>query len=61
MGLESLIVRPPDGRRLHAITGSEETLVEPLRFRIGRAATGEGKNTYFDIYLTPYAKRRFNL
>ena len=51
----------PDGRRLHAIEGSEEALAEPPRFRIGRAATGEGKNTYFGIYLTPDAKRRFKL
>ena len=61
MGLESLILGTPDGRRLHAIEGSEEALVEPLRFRIGRAATGEGKDTYFDIYLTPDAMRRFTL
>tara|TARA_B100000676_G_scaffold308932_1_gene371059 strand:- start:2606 stop:2965 length:360 start_codon:yes stop_codon:yes gene_type:complete len=61
VGLESLIVKTPEVKRLHAITGSEEALVEPLRFRIGRDAAGKGKDIYFDIYLTPNAKRRFNL
>lgn len=61
MGPESLIVKIPDGRRLHAIKGSDEALIEPLRFRVGRAVTGEGKDTYFEIDLTPDAKRRFNL
>ena len=61
MGLESLIVNIPDGRRLHAIEGSDEALIEPLRFWFGRAATGEGKDTYFEIDLTPDAKRRLKL
>ena len=56
-----MILRTPDGRRLHAIEGSEEALVELLRFRTGSAATGEGNDTYFDTYLTPDAKRSFNL
>tara|TARA_A100001388_G_scaffold151249_1_gene112461 strand:+ start:185 stop:586 length:402 start_codon:yes stop_codon:yes gene_type:complete len=61
VSLESLIVKIPDGRRLHAIEGSDEALIEPLRFRVGRAATGEGKDTYFEIDLTPAAKRRLKL
>ena len=51
----------PDGKRIRAIVGADEIAVDRLPFRIGRAASGEGKDTYFDIDLALEDKRPFNL
>jgi|TARA_B110000483_G_C17755646_1_gene374073 hypothetical protein len=40
---------------------AEEVNVRELPFRIGRAATGEGKDTYGDIHLAIEDDRPFNL
>ena len=60
-GLESLIVKIPDSRRPRAIVGSDEVGIERLPLRICCAATGEGKDTCFDIDLTLDDERPFNL
>ena len=58
---EGTIVMIPDGKRVQALVGSEEVRIERRPFRIGRAANGEGKDTYFDIDLALDDKRPFNL
>ena len=50
-----------DGKRLRSALGAEEVNVRELPFRIGRAATGEGKDTYGDIHLVIEDDRPFNL
>ena len=40
-----------DGRRLRSAHGVEEIAVHELPFRIGRSASGEGKDTYDDVQL----------
>ena len=49
------------GRRLRAGLGAEEIAVRELPFRIGRAASGEGKDTYDDVHLAITDARPFNL
>lgn len=58
---DSTIIMIPDGKRLRALVGTDEVRVDRLPFRIGRAASGEGKDTYFDIDLALDDKRPFNL
>jgi hypothetical protein len=50
-----------DGKRLRAALGVDEIEISKLPFRIGRAASGEGKDTYTDIHLTISDSRPFNL
>ncbi|CAN0494589.1 unnamed protein product [Laminaria digitata] len=50
-----------DGRRLRSALGGDEIVVRELPFRIGRAASGEGKDTYGDVHLTIEDARPFNL
>lgn len=50
-----------DGRRLRTALGADEINVRELPFRIGRAASGEGKDTYDDVHLTIDDARPFNL
>ncbi len=50
-----------DGRRLRSLLGTDEVAVRVLPFRIGRAASGEGKDTYGDVHLTIEDARPFNL
>lgn len=50
-----------DGRRLRSALGADEINVRELPFRIGRAASGEGKDTYGDIHLAIEDARPFNL
>jgi pSer/pThr/pTyr-binding forkhead associated (FHA) protein len=49
------------GRRLRAALGAEEIAVHELPFRIGRAASGEGKDTYDVVHLAITDARPFNL
>jgi len=51
----------PDGRRLRSALGLEEIAVHELPFRIGRSASGEGKDTYDDVSLVIDDVRPFNL
>jgi len=51
----------PDGRRLRSALGVEEIAVHELPFRIGRSASGEGKDTYDDVSLAINDVRPFNL
>lgn len=50
-----------DGRRLRSAMGADEINVYELPFRIGRAASGEGKDTYGDVHLAIEDARPFNL
>lgn len=50
-----------DGRRLRSALGTDEINVRELPFRIGRAASGEGKDTYGDVHLAIADVRPFNL
>lgn len=50
-----------DGRRLKSAVGADEVYVRQLPFRIGRAASGEGKDTYGDVHLAIEDARPFNL
>lgn len=50
-----------DGRRLRSALGADEINVRELPFRIGRAASGEGKDTYGDVHLAIVDERPFNL
>jgi hypothetical protein len=50
-----------DGKLLRSALGAEGVSVRELPFRIGRAATGEGKDTYGDIHLAIEDDRPFNL
>ena len=50
-----------DGRRLRSALGVEEIAVHELPFRIGRSASGEGKDTYDDVSLAIDDVRPFNL
>lgn len=49
------------GRRLRSALGADEINVNELPFRIGRAAAGEGKDTYGDVHLAIEDARPFNL
>lgn len=51
----------PDGRRVRAIVGAEEVIVERVPFCIGRRALGEGMDTYRDVSLALDDTRPFNL
>lgn len=46
---------------MQVVVGIHEIRIDRLPFRIGRSATGEGKDTYFDIDLALDDKRPFNL
>ena len=59
--LTTAILLIPDGKRVQAVVGIHEIRIDRLPFRIGRSATGEGKDTYFDIDLALDDKRPFNL
>lgn len=50
-----------DGKRLRSVLGTDEISVHELPFRIGRAASGEGKDTYGDVHLAIQDARPFNL
>lgn len=50
-----------DGRRLRSALGTDEINVRELPFRVGRAASGEGKDTYGDVHLAIADVRPFNL
>lgn len=50
-----------DGRRLRSLLGTDEVAVRELPFRIGRMASGEGKDTYGDVHLAIEDARPFNL
>lgn len=50
-----------DGRSLRSALGADGISVHELPFRIGRAASGEGKDTYRDVHLTIEDARPFNL
>lgn len=50
-----------DGRRLRTALGVDEIAVHELPFRIGRSASGEGKDTYDDVSLAIDDVRPFNL
>lgn len=50
-----------DGKRLRSALGVEEIEITTLPFRIGRTASGEGKDTYGDIHLAISDSRPFNL
>ena len=50
-----------DGKRLRSLLGTSEVAVRELPFRIGRAASGEGKDTYGDVHLVIEDDRPFNL
>lgn len=50
-----------DGKRLRSAVGVEEMEIRELPFRIGRTASGEGKDTYGDIHLAISDSRPFNL
>jgi hypothetical protein len=50
-----------DDKRLRAALGVDEIYIPELPFRIGRTASGEGKDTYTDIHLAIADSRPFNL
>jgi hypothetical protein len=50
-----------DGRRLRSVLGVEEIAITEIPFRIGRTASGEGKDTYGDVHLAISDTRPFNL
>lgn len=50
-----------DGKRLRSALGVDEIEIRELPFRIGRTASGEGKDTYTDIHLAISDSRPFNL
>lgn len=50
-----------EGKRLRSALGVEEIEIPSLPFRIGRTASGEGKDTYGDIHLAITDTRPFNL
>ena len=50
-----------DDKRLRSVLGVDEIDIRELPFRIGRTASGEGKDTYTDIHLTIEDSRPFNL
>lgn len=49
------------GKRLRSALGVDEIDIRELPFRIGRTASGEGKDTYSDIHLAISDSRPFNL
>tara|TARA_R110002126_G_scaffold65068_2_gene166123 strand:+ start:3315 stop:4088 length:774 start_codon:yes stop_codon:yes gene_type:complete len=50
-----------DSKRLRSALGTDEIEIPDLPFRIGRTASGEGKDTYTDINLALPDSRPFNL